>query len=392
MATKVERLLAVLRGEALPEETPPAGEAAAPAADGAEAAALREKVAELEQKLTEMSAPPAMEPPPMQEAAVPPMEIPPGGEAPQAPSELSLFMQTRMELLEKKLELAQQEALRANILMRERDDAQRKAQREVEELFRGIREQQRAATWDRALRERNFSAQAQLRDLQVRLQTAQLRMVPAGEVLRCLETEEGRAELEARLRKQVEEASASPLPAAPGEDAPVPPVAPSAEAAAPGKELALQGPVRMDPPPGLETLAAVMGRLSDLERRIQESEEARERERQGRLRWEGDMLASLRETRRTWQKAGGPEMLVEAALESMVDCLRERDAAAAGMSAAVEALRAEPPGSEALPALKAGLAESRRRMDEAQEKLDKQMAMVQAWVERNKGTGERADA
>src|SRR4051812_28279280 len=40
--------------------------------------------------------------------------------APQPPSELMVFLQTRVQLLEAKLQSAQEEALRANLLLRER--------------------------------------------------------------------------------------------------------------------------------------------------------------------------------------------------------------------------------------------------------------------------------
>ena len=84
---------------------------------------------------------------------------PPPPEPPQAPTELTLFLQTKMELLEKKLELAQQESLRSNLLLREREQAQRKAQTEVEDLFRSIREQQRAANYDKVLGRQLSSSQ-----------------------------------------------------------------------------------------------------------------------------------------------------------------------------------------------------------------------------------------
>ncbi|MFA5140152.1 MAG: hypothetical protein WC728_13050 [Elusimicrobiota bacterium] len=369
MANKVENLLAVLRGETPPEEVPQAeAPAPAPAAQGAavsegELAQLKDKIAELEQKLEGMAAPP-----PMEMAAPPPLEEQP--EPPQPPTELAVFLQTKVQLMEKRLELAQQEALRANILLREREEAQRKAQKEVEDLFRSIRESQRAATWDRALHGQYAQTQSQVQDLQLRLQTAQLKMLPAEEVLRFMQTEEGRVELEKRIKAQLE----APIPPAPpqiGLEKTEPP--------------AMKGPLGLEPPPGLETLSVLTARIADLEHQLEESEAARRKEAEQRRRWEEDILLALKQTRRQWQKGGGPELLVEASLESMVDCLKERDSVRDAMTKAVDALRDEAPDSPQVPALRARLAECRQKMELLQEKLDKQMALVQAWVERNKG-------
>jgi hypothetical protein len=366
MTNKVENLLAALRGEASPEPASETQSAEAEAAEG-QLSPLRDKISELEKRLEELA---AAKP---QDAGQAAEEALPQAAPPQPPTEIALYLQTRMELLEKKLELAQHEALRSNLLLREREEAQRNAQKEVEDLFRGIRESQRAASWDRALREGYSSAQARIKDLQIRLNMAEMRMVPAEEVLRRLQSEEGRAELEKRLRGQLEGSSSEP-PAPPGPEVVGAAPQPKGEAAF------------ADPPPGLETLAAVMGRVADLEHRLQESEGLREKERQDRLLWEKDMLLALRQTRSQWQKAGGPDLLVEAALESMVDSLRERDEIEKEMSAAVAALQDEPPGSGRIAQFRAHLADRQQRMLEIQERIDKQMALVQAWVERSKGS------
>jgi hypothetical protein len=369
MASKVENLLAVLRGEVPLEEGPQAAEASAPAVQGpavseGEFAQLKDKIAELEQKLESMAA----APPPMNFEGAPPLEEQPV--PPQAPTELAIFLQTKVQLMEKRLELAQQEALRANVLLHEREEAQRKAQKEVEDLFRSIRESQRAATWDQALRGQYAQTQRQVQDLQLRLQTAQLKMLPAEEVLRFMQTEEGRAELEKRIKTRL--------------DAPVPPAPPQLtfeqrDAPAPA------GPARLEPPPGLETLAVLTARIADLEHQLERSEAARRKEAEERRRWEENILLALKQTRAQWQGSGGPELLVEASLESMIDCLKERDAVQDAMAKAVDALRDEAPDSPQGPLLRARLAECRQRMEQLQEKLDKQLALVQAWVERNKG-------
>src|SRR5262245_9221859 len=108
---------------------------AAPAAAAAPEVSAR--LAELEKRLTELS-----------RAALPPED----GEPPRAPTELMLFLQQRMSSLEEKLAAAQEEAVRANLMLREREEAQRRAQKEVEDLFRTIREGSRAAEWDARLR------------------------------------------------------------------------------------------------------------------------------------------------------------------------------------------------------------------------------------------------
>lgn len=351
MSEKTRSLLSALRGA-----PSPGGGPASPEGVPENSGALAQRIAELERRLQEMQA--------VSSSAEDP--APGSGDVVQ-------FLETRMALLEKKLEIAQQEALRATVLLREREDAQRKAQREVEDLFRDIREQQRAAQWDRSLREQYSSALARARELEARLALAELRMIPAEDVLRALESEEGRAELERRLRAQLEraaqEAGGPPPEQAPGGEAPEAPPAP---------------PV---PPPPLPPLAVVMGRVADLERRLEEAKRERDAERERRKAWERDILQELGSVRSRWRKSGGPEALVEAALESMVDSLRRRDAAAEELSRLAAALRDEPPDSGRTPELKAGLARNQELMKALQEDIDKQMALVQAWMEQGKGTG-----
>lgn len=367
---KVDRLLATLRGETPPEEAPPeaAPEGGAAAVPSAEFEALKGKIAELEEKLAQLAAPPPMEMPP----EAPPEEVPPAlppeppPPPPAAPTELTLFLQTRMELLERKLDLAQQEALRAGLLLREREEAQRKAQGEVEDLFRTMREAQRAASYDKTVRDHAAAAEARAKELEARLAMAELRMVPAEEVLRFVETEEGRAELVRRLGEQVSRAAqAAPAPAAP-EPATLPPAG---------------GPVPF------ETLAAVLGRVSDLERRLQESERERVRQAEERRRWEEGIASSLSTAAGRFERSGGANLLVEAALEAVVESVRARDDLQRELSAAVAALQDEPPGSERGGDLRGKLALAHKRMAELQADIDKQLALVQAWVRRESGGG-----
>jgi len=409
---KVDNLLATLRGESVPEpepEAPPPLEGPAGGGTVSEGALdpLRQRIEELERRLEEVAVqaaePPPLEAPPMEEAEEPLPPEPPPPDPPQAPTEITLFLQTKMELLEKKLELAQQESVRANLLLREREQAQRMARTEVEDLFRNIREQQRAASYDQVVRRQLSASQIRVRELETRLAMAELRMIPADEVARHLETEEGRGELARRIREQLTKAAAGPELSPPQSGGEEPPMAPSPaqiaaaqsgrprlpETAPPaaGSPVHPSGPAREAVEGGTvpSDLAVVLGRVADLEARLEETRKERDREREARQHWEEDLLAALQQTRRQWQKGGGPELLVEAALETMVSSLRERDILHKKLSKTVRALQDEAPDSRERPLLQAELAEQQKRLDALQEKLTKQMAVVQAWLERNKG-------
>jgi len=404
---KVENLLATLRGEEPEPEAPPPMEGGG-SVTSAEAvqeavAPLEARIAELEQRIADAVPPAAFEEPPaLEEAPAFGEEIPPamGADPPQkpppvpsaAPTELVLFLQTKMELLEKKLEISQQEALRSNLVLREREHAQHKAQREVEDLFRGIREAQRAQNFDRTLRDHYSSALLRVRELEQRLALAQLRMIPAEDVLAQITDDEGRAALAARIKEQLEELERKTAPPAAG--APEPPSFErvedaDGEAAADRAKAGFSRPVSaVAPDIDLPQTAVLLGRISDLENRLEEAQEARKREADARRHWEENILFALKSTRRQWQKAGGPEMLVEAALETMTDSLQARDALQSKMNALVAKISDEPPDSTETASLRAGLAECRSRMEALQDKLGKQMAIVQAWVQRSKGKGD----
>ncbi|MBI3297574.1 MAG: hypothetical protein HYZ75_05390 [Elusimicrobia bacterium] len=361
---KVDRLLATLRGETPPEEAPPMsaapGEAAVPSA---EFEALKAKLASIEERLAQ-GAPPAMEEAPPTEEVPPALPALPAPEAPQAPTELALFLHTRVELLEKKLDMAQQEALRSGMLLREREDAQRRAQGEVEELFRSIRESQRAAAYDKTLRESASSSAQRVKELEARLALAELRMVPAEDVLRAVHSEEARAELTRRLEAQLGAAAAPPEPPAAGER-PLPPVS----------------------GPGLpaDQLAVVLGRVGDLEARLEESQKAREKERAEAVRRETELVREMSFSASRFERSGGAQLLVEAALEAVIECVRQRDTLQLEMSRLVSALKDEPQGSEAAVEMRGRLAAAHKRMSELQAELDKQLALVQAWVKRQMG-------
>lgn len=357
---KVDRLLATLRGEAAPEEAPVMEAAPEAVVPSGEFEALKSKIGELEARLSQMAPPPALEAPleaPIEE--VPPMASEPPPTPPQPPTELALFLHTRVQLLENRLELAQQEALRSGLLLRERDQAQRKAQTEVEELFHSIREAQRAANYDKTLRENASATAERVKELEARLALAQLRMVPAEDVLRFIETEEGRAELAKRIQTQLE---ASPEPIS-----------------SPGEE-----PGPMAPEPGVrpDQLAVVLGRVSDLEARLEEAQKARESERAQARRRKEELLQAMKVSSSRFERAGGAELLVEAALAGVVECVRQRDTLQLEMGRTVEALRDEPQGSEAAAEMRGKLALAHKRMAELQADLDRQLALVQAWVKR----------
>lgn len=370
MAEKVDFLLAALRGQPPPEAPPPEA-GAVPSVSEDALAPMRSRIEELERRLQELASPPAPaegeEPPP---------------EPPKPPTELALFLHTRVELLEKRLELAQQESLRANLILREREEAQRKAQAEVEDLFKSIREAERAARFDRRLREEHSTVRGKVEELEARLAMAQARMLPAEEVLRFLETEEGLERLKERLKEQlsrIENAAPSEAPAPQGSEAEERPghAGPPPVSTGPGQ-------ARTFAPLEIPGLSIVIGRMADLERRLEDAEKGRESERQARLRWENDILHALRESPERWRRAGGPELLVEAALESLVESLKKRDELDRELTHTLEALRAEPPGSEREPLLRARLAELRKGMEDLQPEFEKKLALVNAWLEKNK--------
>ena len=75
---------------------------------------------------------------------------------------------------------------------------------------------------------------------------------------------------------------------------------------------------------------------------------------------------------------------MEASLESLVESLKKRDEIDREMTQTLEALRAEPPGSDQEPLLRAKLAVLRRGMEDLQPEFDKKLAVVNAWLEKNK--------
>jgi hypothetical protein len=374
MAEKVNNLLASLRGEAAEpaaeEAPPPLDMGAAPAASSEEIAPLKEKIEALEAKLEEMAAPPADPEPP---------------KPPEAPTELTVWMHTRLELLEKKLETSQQEAIRANMLLREREEAQRKAQSEIEDLFRSIKEANRSATYDKELRDQYQASQENVESLQQRIALAQLRMVPAEDVMQYMVTEEGREHLASRIKKQLlkiqresqKQSAPSETPTAGSAD----PGGQAARPSAPAATTSHEAKAMVD-----GKVALLLGKISDLEHRLAESERLHREGEQKRRDWETDILTSLKSTRRQWQKSGGPDILVEAALETMVGTLQNRDRLQEEMAALVVRLQDEPPSSDSTPQLRADLAERQAQMRDVQNDIEKQMAIVQAWIQRNKGT------
>jgi hypothetical protein len=134
-------------------------------------------------------------------------------------------------------------------------------------------------------------------------------------------------------------------------------------------------------------LATVLGRVSDLEKRLAESERERVRQAEDRKRWEGQIAASMSTAASRFARGGGPELLVEAALEAVVESVRRRDALQVELSAAVSALQDEPPGSDRGAELRGKLALAHKEMASLQADIDKQLALVRAWVQRETGGG-----
>ena len=326
--------------------------------------ALAQRLEALEARLQEVA-----------KAALPPED----GEPPKAPTELMLFLQGRLASLEERLAAAQEEAVRANLLLREREEAQRKAQKEVEDLFRSIREQTRAASWDARLRH-EFSAQQQrIAELEAMVGRLQAGSIPAEEVLKAWNDAEGRAELEARLQERAKAASGSePSSAALG--SPLPPRAPSGSepsSAALGSPLPPRAPSEYT---DAQTIAVLMARLADMETRVEAAEKERDQEKARRLMWEKDIMSELSTEPDKFRRSGGSQLVVEAALENAAQTVRERDELAAELSGLLKRIETEPVGSDDLPRLRAALASGQQRLQALQANLEKQAALVQVWL------------
>lgn len=277
-------------------------------------------------------APPVLpeEPAPLKGPPLPPT---PSETRPPVPEDMLIYLQTRVELLERKLEEARGAALRAELTLKEREAAQKVAQREVESMFRSMREQTRAAAWDKTLREQLVSEQDRVRELEERLRSLAVAAL-----------------------------SQESIPPAPPPGAPVPP----------------------EPPYAVESaaLAAMIGRVADLERRLMESEAARTAGEEERKEWEAGILRALKHLPAQWKRQGGPEALVEATLESLVDAMREREALGLQLKRELSAVDDEMPGTKEADEARAKAAATRRRIDELQWRIEKQSAVVEAWMKR----------
>lgn len=285
---------------------------------------------------------------------------------PAPPTELMLYLQQRMSALEDKLAAAQEEAIRANLMLREREEAQRRAQGEVEELFRSIRESARASQWDARLREELKTAQDRLHELERRLSGA----IPADELLRLWNDAEGRAELERRIKEKAEAVKLVKEAEARWEGAPagissqaLPPVPPSEYTDA-------------------KTIAVLMGRLADLEGRLEAAERERDQEKARRLLWEKEIMKDVVKDAKRFEASGDSKLVVEAALENAAHCIRDRDALADELGALLRRIENEPADSSALPDLRFKLGEAQARMTQLQDALAKHTALVQVWLGR----------
>ena len=246
------------------------------------------------------------------------------GEPPRAPTELMMYIHARTELLERKLQEAQAEALRANLLLHERETAQRQAQKEVEDLFRTIKEHERAARYDGALREQLSSAQKKI------------------------------AELEQKVGGGALPSSAPPSPPT---------------------EAQLATTVRDVDSMALLVLTA---KLADLERELEAARRERDEERARRTRWERETAATLAQAH--WKKPTNIELTVEAALETMALALREREDTERELKEAMAQAESQPPEAGPDPVLRARITGAQERLDRLSRTLDEQMHLVQAWI------------
>lgn len=319
---KASSFLSSLKGGSAPAT-------AGPAASSDAVNALNAKIAALEKKLDEVA-----------KASLPPGD----GDPPKPPTELAMFLQSKLDLVESRYQAAQAEALRANLLLREREEAQRKAQKEVEQLFRSIREQTRSAAWDGQLRQRLLQLEEQLR----RVSSGS---IPAEEVLAALENDDLKLQLEKRVREKILGAPAAPAPQAPSTEDP-------------------------------SMVAALVGRLADVEQRLEAALKERDEERERRREWEARMAGQVGKERLF--ETGGKQLLVEAALESSVEAFRAREELTLKIAALLKRIEAEPPQSPALFGFRAQLADLQKRMEQVQAALDKNVSLVQSWVRQSK--------
>ncbi|MBI4349155.1 MAG: hypothetical protein HY553_20120 [Elusimicrobia bacterium] len=316
---------------------------------------LQRRIDELEKKLAEVS-----------KATLPPEE----GEAPRPPTELMMYIHARTELLERKLQEAQSEALRANMLLSERERAQREAQREVEQMFRTMQEQTRAVRYDAALREQVGSAQQRILELEAKLREAELRALPVEAVAQALRDTEAMELLRREIEERVRRIRAAEAGSAPGGETPPAPPGPATQA--------------HDIASDTGTVLMLTAKIAELEQSLEKAREERDEERKRRAEWERDIVANFSQANERWRKGGGAEVAVEAALETMALALRERDAAEDELKDALDRAQAQPPGAEPDPVLRSRITGAQKRLEELQGALEKQLALVQAWIAQSK--------
>lgn len=313
---------------------------------------LQRRIDELEKKLAELL-----------KATAPPEE----GEPPRPPTDLMMYIHARTELLERKLQEAQGEAQRANLLLNERERAQREAQREVEQMFRSMQEQTRAVRYDAALREQVGAAQARISELEAKLREAALRALPIEAVAQALRDTESMELLRAEITERVRKIRESQTLSAPE------------GGAAPGPATQAH-----DIASDTGTVVMLTAKLAELEQALEEARRERDEERKRRAEWERDIVANFSQANERWRKGGGAEVAVEAALETMALALRERDAAQNELEDALDRAQAQPPGAEPDPVLRSRITAAQKRLEELQGTLEKQLALVQAWIAQNK--------
>jgi uncharacterized protein YdcH (DUF465 family) len=106
-------------------------------------------------------------PPPAGSAPVPP--VPPTPAVTPAPPPLPSAADARASRLELELRLAREQAVTAMTMLREREEAQKSAQAEMEKLLRVISEQKRGEEYDRQMRDQIASQKKRIDDLEAML-------------------------------------------------------------------------------------------------------------------------------------------------------------------------------------------------------------------------------
>ena len=149
-------------------DEPEAEAAAAPAQESPEAVqALKKKIEQLEARLSQQPKQPLPSPQPLQQ---PPQTQPPQARLDE-PS-------TRITALEAQLKSAQEQAISASVMLREREEAQKAAHRETESLLKNMAASRRSEELDRQLHEQLAANRKRVEELEAKLLATVLAAAP----------------------------------------------------------------------------------------------------------------------------------------------------------------------------------------------------------------------